>query len=96
MWKGSDYKAMWEKIFFNPPIRESWEVKNMFKWINRWVTAWIYCPHLTSPEGEEYREFLVEQITTEHILPITMAKVLNYNLADFGFKWEENDFVIKY
>ncbi len=96
MWRGSDYKRLREKIFFNPPIRESWEVKNMFKWINRWVTAWIYCPYLTSHKGEEFREFLREQINSEHILSITMAKVLNYNLADFGFNGEESDFIVEY
>jgi len=92
MWRGSDYKRMKEKIFFNPPIRESWEVKNMFKWINRWVTAGIYIENF----DQEKKNFLQEQIITEHILPITMAKVLNYNLADFGFKWEEIDFIVKY
>jgi hypothetical protein len=92
MWRGSDYKRMWKKIFFNPPIRESWEVKNMFKWINRWVTAWIYIENF----NKEKKDFLVEQIKTENILPITMAKVLNYNLADFGLKGEESDFVVEY
>ncbi len=92
MCRGSDYKRMWNKIFFNPPIRESWEVKNMFKWINRWVTAWIYINNFN--QGKQ--DFLEEQIIREHILPITMAKVLNYNLADFWFKGEESDFVIKY
>ncbi len=92
MWRGSDYKRMWEKIFFNPPIREAKEVKNMFKWINRWVTAWVYIEDF----NDEKREFLNEQIKTEHILPITMAKVLNYNLRDFSFEGEEEDFVIEY
>ncbi|USN57790.1 MAG: hypothetical protein H6767_05395 [Candidatus Peribacteria bacterium] len=35
MWKGSDYKRMGEQIFFNPPIRESGQVKAMFSGINR-------------------------------------------------------------
>ena len=96
MWRGSDYRRMWKTIFFNPPIRESGEVKNMFKWLNRWVTAWIYCPHLTSPEGEEYRDFLNKEIIEEHIMPIILAKVLNYNLSDFWFIWNENDFIISY
>jgi len=96
MWRGSDYKRMWKWIFFNPPVRESGQVKAMFKWINRWVMAWIYCPHLTSSEGEEYRIFLNEQIVSEHILPLTMAKVLNYNLSDFWISWTEYDFIINY
>ncbi len=92
MWRGSDYKRMWKKIFFNPPIRESWEVKNMFKWINRWVTAWIFIENF----NKEKKEFLKEQINSEHILPITMAKVLNYNLVDFWFNGEESDFIVEY
>lgn len=35
MWKGSDYKAMREKIFFCPPIRESGQNKALFKGITR-------------------------------------------------------------
>ena len=92
MWRGSDYKAMWKKIFFNPPIRESWEVKNMFKWINRGVTAWIFIENF----DEEKKDFLQEELKQEHILPITMAKVLNYNLADFWFSWEESEFILEY
>jgi len=92
MWRGSDYKRMWKKIFFNPPIRESWEVKNMFKWINRWVIAWIYIDEFDL----EKQNFLIQQILQEHILPITMAKILNYNLADFWFTWKESDFIITY
>ena len=92
MWRWSDYKRMWKKIFFNPPIREAKEVKNMFKGINRWVTAWIYIEDF----NDEKREFLNEQIKTEHILPITMAKILNYNLADFAFQADESEFIIKY
>lgn len=92
MYRGSDYKRLWKSIFFNPPIRESKEVKNMFKWINRWVIAWIY----TKIFDFKRQDFLQEQIIAEHILPITMAKVLNYNLKDLWFKWEETFFVINY
>ncbi len=92
MWRGSDYRRMWKKIFFNPPIRESGEVKNMFKWLNRGVTAGIYIEHFWKTE----KEFLNKEIIEEHILPITLAKVLNYNLVDFWFKGEEEDFVIEY
>ena len=35
MWKGSDYKAMREKIFFCPPVRESGQNKALFKGITR-------------------------------------------------------------
>lgn len=41
IWKGSDYKAMREKIFFCPPIRESGENKALFKGITRGVIAGI-------------------------------------------------------
>jgi len=92
MWRGSDYKRMWKDIFFNPPIRESWEVKNMFKWINRWVTAGIYIKNFS----KEKQIFLQEELKQEHILPIIMAKILNYNLSDFGFEIKESDFIIEY
>jgi len=41
MWRGSDYKAMKEKIFFCPPIRESGQNKALFKGITRGVIAGI-------------------------------------------------------
>jgi len=102
MWRWSDYKRMWSKIFFNPPIRESWEVKAMFKWINRWSIAGIAHPHpqpLPNKEGRfslEIIEFFQKQILEENILPINLSKVLNYNLSDFGIKGEEIEMIIEY
>ncbi len=84
MWRGSDYKAMWKAIFFNPPIRESWQVKALFKWINRWVVAGINFWELT----DNKIEFLSECILNENILPIILAKVLKYNLEDMWMSWE--------
>jgi len=92
MWRGSDYKRLRDKIFYNPPIRESWQVKAMFKWINRWVTAGIYIENFS----QEVKDFLEEQIKQEHILPITLAKVLCYNLEEIGFKWDKKELVINY
>lgn len=92
MWRGSDYKRLRDKIFFNPPIRESWQVKAMFKWINRGVIAWIYIENFSN----EVKNFLEEQVKTEHILPITLAKVLCYNLEEIWFSWEKKDLVISY
>lgn len=92
MWRGSDYKKMWKKIFFNPPIRESWQVKAMFKWINRGVIAWLFISNF----GKEEQNFLIEQINTEHILPITLANILNYNLVDIWLIWDKKDFIIQY
>lgn len=92
MYRGSDYKRLRNKIFFNPPIRESWQVKAMFKWINRGVTAWIYIEKFTP----EIKEFLQEQVKTEHILPITLAKVLCYNLEEIWFSWDKKELVINY
>jgi hypothetical protein len=92
MWKGSDYKAQWEKIHFNPPIRESWEVKAMFKWINRWVTAGIYISKKTS----EIELFLSEQIKTEKILPLAIAKLLKYNLESIWFIWKDTELIVEY
>ncbi len=92
IWKWSDYKAQREKIFFNPPIRESWQNKAMFKWINRWVTASINIKNL----DEEKKEFLENCIRSERILPITLAKVLSFNLEDIWFKWKKDKLIVKY
>lgn len=92
MWKWSDYKSMWEKIFFVPPVRESGQVKAMFKWINRWSIAWINIKNY----DENTINFLTNQIKEEHILPLTLAKVLKYNLEDIWFSWENKNIEIKY
>lgn len=92
MWKWSDYKKMWEQIFFNPPVRESGQVKAMFKWINRWVTAGIYIENKT----QEVLEFLSNSVRDEKILPLTLAKLLKYNLANSGFTWKDEELIIEY
>ncbi len=93
MWKWSDYKRMREKIFFNPPIRESWQTKAMFKWINRWVTAWIYISEGLTKETEE---FLWNCIREEKILALTMSKVLKYNIEQVGFNWTKKELIVNY
>ena len=45
MWRGSDYKAQRDKIFFCPPVRESGQNKALFKGITRWVIAGIDMSH---------------------------------------------------
>lgn len=92
MWKWSDYKAMRNKIFFNPPIRESGQVKAMFKWINRWVTAWIYIKEF----NEEVENFLWKCVLEEKILPLTLAKVLKYNLEETWFEGKNKELIVKY
>jgi hypothetical protein len=92
IWKWSDYKAYREKIFFNPPIRESWQVKAMFKWINRWVIAWVYI----SDFDEKIEQFLWECIVNEHILPMVLSKVLYYNLIDIWFLWQKKELIVHY
>ncbi len=92
MWRGSDYKRMREEIFFNPPIRESGQVKALFKWINRWVVAGINFGEL-SPEKTQ---FLTTCITDEKILPITLAKTLKYNLEDAWFTGEVWSFEVDF
>jgi dihydroorotase-like cyclic amidohydrolase len=92
MWKWSDYKKMKSDIFFIPPVRESSQNKAMFKWINRWVTAWI---HITKFWNSE-KQFLSEQIYNEKILPLTMGKVLFYNLDDAGVVEKSDDLEIQY
>ncbi len=78
IWRGSDYKAQRKKIFFCPPIRESWENKAMFKWINRGVIAGIHIQNL----WEREQNFLETCIKEEKVLSLTLAKVLKYNLED--------------
>ena len=63
MWKWSDYKAQREKIFFNPPVRESGQVKAMYKWINRGVIAWIHIEKF----DENIEKFLWDCIRWEKI-----------------------------
>lgn len=92
MWKWSDYKSMRDKIFFNPPIRESGQVKAMFKWINRWVIAWIYISNFTN----EIEIFLWDCIKEENILSMTLAKVLYYNLVDIWFMGQKKELIVNY
>ena len=92
MWKGSDYKAQKDKIFFNPPVRESWQTKAMFKWINRWVTAGIYVENKT-PEVEK---FLSECVKEEKILSLNFAKLFKYNLEKIWFTGENKEFIVHY
>ncbi|PID86314.1 hypothetical protein CSB08_00945 [Candidatus Gracilibacteria bacterium] len=92
MWKGSDYKRMGDKIFFNPPIRESGQVKAMYKGINKGIISNIYFKKLEN----EHKNFLEKLIKEEHLLGITLAKLLKYNLEDIGFKGKNSELVINY
>lgn len=92
IWRWSDYKRLWKEIFFIPPIREAWQVKSMYKWINRWSIAWIYIENFWQKETD----FLQTEIQNEHILPITLAKVLKYNLEDLWINWECKKLIIDY
>lgn len=92
IWKWSDYKSQRSKIFFNPPIRESWQVKSMFKWINRWVIAWIHI----SEYSDEIIDFLWFFLKWEKILALTLSKLLISNLEDIWFKWEKKELIIEY
>jgi dihydroorotase-like cyclic amidohydrolase len=102
MWKWSDYKAMKDKIFFNPPIRESGQVKAMFKWINRWVIAWIYISHSPASRGElevldeKIENFLWHCIKEEKILSLTLWNVLNYNYLQIWFLGDKKELIINY
>lgn len=92
MWKGSDYKAQREKIFFCPPIRETGQNKALFKWITRWVIAWIELWEFT----QEKQEFIATCVRQEKILPLFMGKVLKYNLEESGLIWEIWNIQVKY
>lgn len=90
MWRWSDYKRMKKEIFFIPPIREAGQTKAMFKWINRWVIASIYIWNFT----QDKKDFLQKCIIEEHILSLTLWKVLYYNLENIWFIWEKKEFKI--
>ncbi len=92
IWKWSDYKSNREKIFFIPPVRESWQNKAMFKGLNRWVIAWIYIKNY----NDFNINFLSDSIKNEHILPLTFANVLKYNLLNIWFSGIEKDLIISY
>lgn len=80
MWRGSDYKRMREKIFFCPPIRESGQVKSLFTGINRGSIAGLVCWDI----HQEKIDFLSQSLLEEHILPITLWKVVYHNFMDIG------------
>lgn len=92
MWRWSDYKRMWKEIFFVPPIREAWLTKAMFKWINRGVTASIFIEKIDANKINFLKNCLLE----EHILSLTLWKVLYYNLKDIWFEWEKIEFEVEY
>lgn len=92
IWRWSDYKANWKNIFYIPPVRESWQNKAMFKWINRWIISWIHIKEYTTKNID----FLQDAIKKEQILPITLSKVLMYNPSDIGFKWKIKSLYINY
>jgi hypothetical protein len=92
MWRWSDYRRLWKKIFFNPPIRESGQVKAMFKWINRWVIAWIYFNEL----NENIINFFKNQILEEKILAIYIANALRYNLESFWIIGNNKEMILEF
>lgn len=92
MWKGSDYKRMGEKIFFNPPIRESGETKAMFKGISRGVMAGIFIKNF----DESVQKFLQQTIVNEDIMPLAMGKILCFNLEKVGIKGTKKEFLLSY
>jgi len=92
MYRWSDYKRLGKTIFFNPPIRESWQVKGLYKWINRWVIVGLYVQTI----DEKITDFLTEQITSENIPVIILAKILSYNLEEIWIIGQKKDLIISY
>ena len=92
IWRGSDYKAQRDAIFFNPPVRESGQNKALFKWITRWVIAGIELWEFT----QDKEGFIGKCIREEKILPLHMGKVLKYNLEDIGLEWKEKELQMQY
>lgn len=92
MWRGSDYKRLGKSIFRNPPIREAGQVKALFKGINRGVIAGLAIEKI----NDEIKDFLQNQLLEEHILALTLGKILSYNLQDIGFSGKIEEFKIKF
>lgn len=92
MWRGSDYKRLGKNIFRNPPIREAGQVKWLFKGINRGVIAGV----ITECEKKEMYNFLEKQVLEEHILPLTLGKILFYNFEDIGFSGKKEEIKIEF
>jgi hypothetical protein len=92
MWRGSDYKRLGKSIFRNPPIREAGQVKALFKGINRGVIAGLAIEKMS----DEIKDFLQNQLLEEHILALTLGKILSYNLQDIGFFGKIEELKIKF
>lgn len=95
IWKGSDYKAQREKIFFNPPVRESGQNKALFKGITRGVIAGIDISDAVWNSGQA-KSFFTECIVSEKILALNLAKVLRYNLEDLGISGDLREMRVSY
>jgi dihydroorotase-like cyclic amidohydrolase len=95
IWRWSDYKSNWRKIFFVPPIRESGQNKAMFKGINKWSIAGIQIPK-KEKQVDEIINFLQTCVKEENILPLTLWKVLKYNLEEIWFNGKIEKLEIKY
>lgn len=111
IWKGSDYKAQREKIFFNPPVRESGQNKALFKGITRGVIAGIDVgvPFVdtqnigkTQKIGQapdlplQVHNFFTDCIITEKILALNLAKTLRYNLEQVGIFGDVREMRVQY
>ncbi|MCD5375019.1 hypothetical protein LR010_01040 [Candidatus Gracilibacteria bacterium] len=92
MWRGSDYKAQRDNIFFCPPIRESGQNKAIFKGITRGVIAGIELGEFTP----EKQEFIGDCIRGEKVLPLHMGKVLKYNLEEIGLDGNIKELQVEY
>lgn len=92
MWRGSDYKAQRDNIFFCPPIRESGQNKAIFKGITRWVIAGIELWEFTP----EKQEFIWDCIRGEKVLPLHMWKVLKYNLEEIWLDGNIKELQVEY
>ena len=95
IWKGSDYKAQKDNIFFCPPVRESGQNKALFKGITRWVIAGIDVSEV-SWNSWQAEIFFIDCIKNEKILALNLAKVLKYNLEDVGICGEVREMRVRY
>jgi len=64
----------------------------MYKGINRGVIAHIHVPEFS----EEVRIFLENCVKSEHILPLTLGKVLHYHAESMGVASKTREIEIFY
>jgi len=51
---------------------------------------------ITESAKKEMYDFLKKQVLEEHILPLTLGKILSYNFEDIGFSGKKEEIKIEF